>query len=133
MDPTNPAQAAAWAATAEYLDGRIQGHPDQKPGRTPDLAEGAAAAMRAVLHEVGSTPIGESPLTDAAKWAMLEQMVDGDEAFSSQADGVAAAHSHSTRMAAAKKLISNHENVLKDVTNPSPDTNIEGVPLAHKP
>ena len=30
---------------------------------------------------------------------------------------------------AAAKLIGNHENILRDVTNPSVDTNIAGVPL----
>ena len=45
--------AAAWAATARYLDGRIQGRPEQKPGRTPDMDADAAAAMRAVLQAVG--------------------------------------------------------------------------------
>ena len=54
IDPWSPAQAAAWAATATYLDGRIQSVPDEKPGRTPDLSTAAAAAMRAVLMEVGA-------------------------------------------------------------------------------
>ena len=45
--------AAAWAATARYLDGRIQCRPEQKPGRTPDMDADAAAAMRAVLQAVG--------------------------------------------------------------------------------
>ena len=44
---------AAWVATARYLDGRIQGRPEQKPGRTPDMDADAAAAMRAVLQAVG--------------------------------------------------------------------------------
>tara|TARA_B100000795_G_scaffold115881_1_gene86054 strand:- start:196 stop:1242 length:1047 start_codon:yes stop_codon:yes gene_type:complete len=44
---------AAWAATARYLDGRIQGRSEQKPGRTPDMDADAAAAMRAVLQAVG--------------------------------------------------------------------------------
>jgi hypothetical protein len=44
---------AAWAATARYLDGRIQGRAEQKPGRAPDMDADAAAAMRAVLQAVG--------------------------------------------------------------------------------
>ena len=38
--------------TAQYLDGRIQGRPEQKPGRTPDMGPEAAAAMRAVLADL---------------------------------------------------------------------------------
>ena len=36
------------AAVAVYLTGRIQGTPEQKPGRTPDMSADAAAAMRKV-------------------------------------------------------------------------------------
>merc|ERR1711871_506215 len=40
--------------TAEYLDGRIQGNPDEMPGRAPDMSAGAATAMMAVLQELKS-------------------------------------------------------------------------------
>ena len=40
-------------ATARYLEGRLHGQAAQKPGRTPDMDAPAAAAMRAVLLEVG--------------------------------------------------------------------------------
>ena len=53
VDIWNQGQVKAWAGTAAYLNGRIQGHPEEKPGRQPDLSPPAAAAMRAVLVEVG--------------------------------------------------------------------------------
>ena len=43
----------AWSETAKYLDARIQATPQEMPGRPPDMSEEAAAAMRAVLWEVG--------------------------------------------------------------------------------
>ena len=52
LDPATPAQAAAWAQTAKYLEGRIQDKPEQKPGRQPDMGAAAGAAMKAVLAEV---------------------------------------------------------------------------------
>ena len=59
VDPANEAQAAAWAGTAAYLGGRIQSTKKEKPGRKPDMSPAAAAAMRAVLREVG----GEAGIT----------------------------------------------------------------------
>ena len=47
-DPHAPAQVEARAAVAQYLDGRIQATPQQKPGRQPDMSMDAAAAMKAV-------------------------------------------------------------------------------------
>ena len=93
-------QPETWAQMATYLDGRIQGAAEEKPGRTPDMSEAAAAAMRAVLAEVGNT--GRSP---------------------------AGRHAYAVRFEAARKLIDNFDNVLKDVTNPNPTENIEGKPL----
>ena len=51
--PSTPAQAAAWKGACAYLDGRIQAAREECPGRSPDMSEGAAAAMRSVLREVG--------------------------------------------------------------------------------
>ena len=51
-DAFRDARAAAWMATAVYLTGRIQGVPEQKVGRVPDVDADAADAMRAVLLEV---------------------------------------------------------------------------------
>ena len=44
--------AQVWEAVSVYLDGRIQGTPEDKPGRTPDMSAEAAAAMREVLQEL---------------------------------------------------------------------------------
>eukprot|EP00966_Prymnesium_polylepis_P142888 3299135-Prymnesium_polylepis.1 len=122
-DPANRAQIKAWAGTAKYLDGRIQANPEEKPGRTPDMGPAAAAAMRAVLHEIGSVR-GHS-----GGWEDLEMVLHDHSMFETQADGVAATHSHAAREEAAAKLISNHKNVLNDVTNPSKEYNIIGSPL----
>ena len=50
LDPAVPEQAAAWAATAKYLDSRIQSQAGERPGREPDMSPQAAAVMRAVLQ-----------------------------------------------------------------------------------
>ena len=48
---------------------------------------------------------------------------DSTEADSTtEADGAAAAHSHAAREEAARKLITNHAAVVRDVTNPAPKT-----------
>ena len=60
--PSNAAAAATWAATAEYLSGRIQSTREEVANtfgheqRTPDMSEAAAAAMRAALSELVSEP-----------------------------------------------------------------------------
>ena len=66
LDPSTPAMASAWAGMATYLDGRIQGSPDQKPGRTPDMSAAAWAAMTAVLREVGGLGGNAAPIAMAA-------------------------------------------------------------------
>ena len=50
------AWALAWAQAATYLSARIQSTPDERPGRAPDMSVEAAAALRAVLAEVGEVP-----------------------------------------------------------------------------
>jgi len=129
LNPTNQAQAAAWARTASYLDGRIHSKPEEKPGRTPDMGPAAAAAMRAVLHEVGAMAHRATFAATEPHWAMLHRIMDCNKSFLTEADGAAAIHSHVAREEAAAKLIANHRNVLKDVCNPSRDKNIIGVPL----
>ena len=47
------AQALAWATAMQYLSARVQGTPEEKPGREPDMSAAAAAAFRDVLAEVG--------------------------------------------------------------------------------
>lgn len=49
---TSAAQAKAWLKTASYLKQRMQAHHIECPGRTPDMSEVGAAAMRAALDEV---------------------------------------------------------------------------------
>ena len=52
-DREDTVQQVVWASTTKYLAGRIQASPEEMPGRTPDMSPAAAAAMRAVLREVG--------------------------------------------------------------------------------
>jgi hypothetical protein len=124
----NRAQANTWMQTSAYLKGRIQATPEEKLGRTPDMSVPAAAAMRAVLHEVG-TEGAANPGEGHARWATLHQMLESGGGHVTLADGIASAHSHSARVEAAGALINNHMRVLKDVCNASPSENIDGVPL----
>lgn len=129
VDPSNGDQAGAWFRTCRYLDGRIQGDPNQKPGREPDMSKMAAAAMRAVLKEVGKSHAMQVMGTSTPIWEALRRILECGEGFASEAQGAAAVHSHAAREEAARALIKNHENVLKDVTNPSRCDNIDGKPL----
>ena len=52
LDPSTPAQVEAWAGTFCFLDGRVQASVEM-PRHTPDMSIPAAAALRAVLREVG--------------------------------------------------------------------------------
>ena len=118
-------QAAAWAAAAEYLQGRIQATPEHKPGRKPDMSQTASAAMKAVMVELWTA--ARSVNSGAPQWTGLyEQLENG---ASPQADGAAASHAADARNEAAQALIYNHERVLLDITNPSPNKNIDGNPL----
>jgi hypothetical protein len=47
------ADAAVWSAAATFLSKRVQGEVSDCPGRQPDMSAGAAAALRAVLSEIG--------------------------------------------------------------------------------
>ena len=136
VDQGNALQAEAWAGTARYLDGRIQTHDDEKPGRTPDLSVEAGKAMRAVLEEVGGVKLmhhdGLNPMSNGFNqplWAALLELSRRDAPAGAQADGAAGGFSQAAREEAAAALIGNHENVLKDVCNPSRTDNIIGVPL----
>jgi len=42
-----------WTQVAFYLNGRIQDHPDQKPGRNPDMPVEEGAMMKRSLVSVG--------------------------------------------------------------------------------
>merc|ERR1740139_531453 len=93
--PASTIEGAAWAGAAKYLAGRLQvseeevGHVPGHEGRKADMSPAAGAAMRAVLKEMGRV---------------------GDDA----ADA-AAGHTLAARHAAANKLITNHERVLRDL------------------
>uniref|UniRef100_A0A7S2MT68 Uncharacterized protein n=1 Tax=Haptolina brevifila TaxID=156173 RepID=A0A7S2MT68_9EUKA len=50
--PNSGSEAAAWALSASFLDGRIQSSANERPGREPDLNPAAAAALRAVLRQL---------------------------------------------------------------------------------
>ena len=73
LDASVPQQAVAWVQAAVYLTGRIQSTPENFPepthslhlGRAPDLSPEAAAAMRAVLAEVGFSAAEIAELTAA--------------------------------------------------------------------
>lgn len=54
LDPLNEDQVVAWRETSEYLHERIHAVPEDAPNRKPDMSLAAAAAMQAVLHEVGT-------------------------------------------------------------------------------
>ena len=52
--PATPEAAAVWVAISKYLERRMQTTAMQEPGRTPDLPEPSAHAMRAALRAVGA-------------------------------------------------------------------------------
>ena len=132
IDPSNADQVEAWVGTCRYLRGRIQSEPGEKPGREPDMNRMAAAAMRAVLVEVGELALTKVVEASGPIWASFKHMLESGDGYATEADGAAAAHAHASREAAASALINNHENVLKDVTNPSRSDNIEGKPLTQR-
>ena len=130
------AATATWTNTAAYLDSRIQSTRNDVPGREPDMSAAAAAAMRAVLKEVGGMcGMGDGKSVDASggtaaagplqtalqrgapHWKVLRLLAERSESIYSAA-----------RKQAALKLIGNHEAVLKDTTNPTA-LNIAGKPL----
>merc|ERR1719375_1426931 len=45
-------EAMVWKGAAAFLAGRVQGAPDEMPGRAPDMSSGAAAAMRTALGQM---------------------------------------------------------------------------------
>ena len=147
LDPSTPAQMEAWAGASRFLDGRVQASAEM-PRRTPDMSIAAAAAFRAVLREVGdgepsstaavpmdcADAVADALSASAPRWAALHRELDEmhcdglcppvvDELrppAAEEADGAAAQHSHDAREEAARKLITNHEAVVRDVTNPNP-------------
>eukprot|EP00316_Scyphosphaera_apsteinii_P020111 CAMPEP_0119300274 /NCGR_PEP_ID=MMETSP1333-20130426/2234_1 /TAXON_ID=418940 /ORGANISM="Scyphosphaera apsteinii, Strain RCC1455" /LENGTH=638 /DNA_ID=CAMNT_0007301985 /DNA_START=25 /DNA_END=1941 /DNA_ORIENTATION=- len=116
VDPSTPHQAAAWVGAAAYLNGRFQSQAGQSPGRDADMSPAAAAAMKAVMAEVSA---------DAAAWDSLRLLLERGGRAQPQ-EGEAAAHSPAAHVEAAHKLISNHAQVLRDLTNVFPGRNIHG-------
>merc|ERR1719161_2302972 len=45
-------EALVWKGAAAFLAGRVQGAPDEMPGRAPDMSSGAAAAMCTALGQM---------------------------------------------------------------------------------
>ena len=70
--PTTQQQGVVWAATAEYLDGRLQATAAEKPGRAPDMSPAAAAAMRAVLKQLMA--VNDQMLYAGNRSEMLEHL-----------------------------------------------------------
>ena len=128
-DMNNPTQANAWAMVWRYLQARIQSKPEQKPGRPPDMSPEAAASTLAVLEEIASSSLTLALKHSTPHWLMLHDSLEERESSGAPAEGAAAAHSQAAREEAARKLIGNHDRVLRDLCNPNPITNIEGRPL----
>ena len=60
----------------------------------------------------------------ADAWATIgDALTANGTATTALSDAVAAAHSHSARELAARRLIANHVQVRHDVTNPNPSPN----------
>ena len=104
---TSVAAQAARAAAARYLYYRVQGTPEDKAGRNPDMSLEAKKAFLAVMMEVGDT-----------LWEPLRKLESKiDEACASPGE------------LAARKVVSNHLNLILDICNPSPVKNILNFPL----
>merc|ERR1719335_16981 len=50
--PSTPDEALVWAQAATFLSGRIQGSPEEMPGRAPDMSPNAATMMRRALARI---------------------------------------------------------------------------------
>jgi hypothetical protein len=50
--PSTLADLKVWVVAARYLSKRVQGTPEEMPGRVPDMSSGAAVAMRAALAQM---------------------------------------------------------------------------------
>ena len=128
----NDEQRTTWQKAATYLIDRIQFTPEQKPGREPDMSFVAGNATRAVLAEIRQAALTATIAATAPHWEMLRKALDKGattaatrEAMESTALGIPFHY----RESAARKLVGNHVNVLRDVCNPSATHNIYGKPL----
>merc|ERR1719473_36832 len=50
--PSTPAEMQVWAAAACYLSQRVQGTPEQMPGRAPDMSADAAKSLCSALGRI---------------------------------------------------------------------------------
>jgi len=50
--PASGKSDLVWKQAASFLSGRIQGTPNEMPGRNPDMSSGAAQALRSVLGQM---------------------------------------------------------------------------------
>jgi len=128
-DLADPTQGSVWGMVWRFFDGRVHGTPEQKPDRKPDMSPEAAAAMKDVLKEIGHEGLTRALAHSAPHWAMMQRSLDEGGMLTTIAEGAAAAFTHAVREAAARKLIGNHENVLRDVVNPSRTHNIDAKAL----
>ena len=114
LDPSVPQQAVVWSQAGKSFDGNIKQHCS-----CAGLSAAAVSALCAVATEVGGS---------AGAWVALRNLLDSG-LRATAANGAAAAHAHAAREEAARKLISNHSNVVRDCANPSSDLNIIGIKL----
>ena len=81
--------------------------------------------LTSLLAMPGDAPIPALEET-APRWEALRQVLDGAAGTpTEEADGVAKEHALAAREEAARKLITNHVAVVRDVTNPSPKTQLQ--------
>ena len=89
-----------------------------------DLLQGIGVALAPQAHR-------EHVQNAVPLWAPFHKLISATREPPSPPSPASAAsfHSHAARVEAARKLIGNHELVLRDVTNPSADKNIDGKTL----
>eukprot|EP00966_Prymnesium_polylepis_P250188 5784063-Prymnesium_polylepis.1 len=87
-------------------------------------AAGFGGAATPAMAGGQGAPYPISSGSNDGKWGVLNEVLSAGG--HSEAEGAASSHSAAAREEAARKLISNHESVLKDVANPSADKNIIG-------
>ena len=109
---------------AKLVTHQTRGMWDAMAGRTDQVSSGAASA----LDSMALTSVKRGGTSSG--WDGVYALLDGGGA--GDADGAARLHAASARDEAARKLASNHERVLLDLTNPSAELNIDGKPLTQR-
>ena len=116
---------------------------DLKTKRACDLQAALADAAATMAEQIPQVEVAQQRSANAAALAREVELdllrahllLDGCSASADEgsgADGAAATHSMTARMEAAGRLLNNFALVLKDVTNPSPSTNVFGTPLTQR-